>query len=277
MDAIEGRVAVHYGRADLEAAILAAVVAEGKDPEHLRPEDLVAVDEFHVGGREATVDLAGRLSLRPGLRLLDIGSGIGGAARHLAQAHGCHVTGIDLTAGYVEVARALTARVGLDDRVAFRQASALELPFPDARFDGAYTIHVAMNIADKARLYSEAFRVVRPGGFFALYDILAGDGAPLVYPVPWAADASTSFLVDIVELQSLLAAAGLEIVSIRDRRDHALEFFARQQRRLAALGAAPQLGLHLLMGSDAATKIANMRRNVAERAAWPWEVICRRL
>jgi SAM-dependent methyltransferase len=276
MDAIERRVAGHYGRAGLEAAILEALRAEGKDPERLVPDDLAPVDEFHIGGGEATRALAERLPLKPGLQLLDIGSGLGGAARHLAHAHGCRVTGIDLTAEYVDLARALTARVGLADRVAFEQASALDLPFADGRFDGAWTVHVAMNIADKPRLYAEAFRVIRPGGFFAVYDVLADSGEPLHYPVPWAADATTSFLVNSHGLLRLLSAAGFEPIASRDRRDFALDFFERLERRLAAAPAAPRLGLHLVMGEDAKAKVANMRRNLAERRIAPWEVICRR-
>lgn len=271
---IERRVAGHYGRPGLEAAILAALAADGKDPGRLAPDDLAAVDEFHIGGREATDELAAQMGLRPGLHLLDIGCGIGGAARHIAHAWGCRVTGIDLTAEYVEVARALTARVGLAGQVELRQASALELPFADGSFDGAYTIHAAMNIEDRPKLYAEAFRVVRPGGVFAIYDVLAGSGEPLDYPVPWAQDAATSFLVGPAELERLLAAAGFVVEARRDRRDFAVAFFDRLQRRLA--GAAPGPGLHLVMGADAGQKVANMVRNVAAGRAAPWEMICRR-
>lgn len=112
----EQEVARHYAHGNLEAAIDAALAAAGKDPARLAPEDLAPVDEFHIGGRMATAELAAQLGLAPGLHVLDIGSGLGGTARYLAEAHGCVVTGIDLTADYVRVATALAARVGLSDR-----------------------------------------------------------------------------------------------------------------------------------------------------------------
>ena len=85
------------------------------------------------------------------MHLLDIGCGIGGPSRFFAEERGCRVTGIDLTDDYVRTATALAARVGLGGQVSYRQASALALPFEAARFDGAYMIHVGMNIEDKPR------------------------------------------------------------------------------------------------------------------------------
>src|ERR1700720_1173462 len=145
----EAKVAGHYGRGQLEELILAAVAREGKDPENLSADDLAAVDEFHVGGLEATQELAKHMGLRPGLPLLDVGSGIGGPARYFAAEHGCTVTGIDLTEEFVRVATSLTRRTKLDRLVEFQQGSALQLPFAPDAFDGAYMIHVGMNIAHK--------------------------------------------------------------------------------------------------------------------------------
>src|SRR6202047_2293561 len=165
----EATVAGHYGRGQLEELILGAVVREGKDPENLTAGDLAAVDEFHVGGLEATQELAKQMDLRAGLRLLDVGSGIGGAARYFAAEHGCAVTGIDLTEEFVRVAGSLTRRTKLDHLVGFRQGSALELPFDASTFDGAYMIHVGMNIADKGGVFREVRRVLKPGGLFTIF------------------------------------------------------------------------------------------------------------
>src|SRR6202040_3264506 len=115
----EAKVAGHYGRGQLEERILGAVAREGKDPENLTAGDLAAVDEFHVGGIEATQELAKHMELRAGLRVLDVGSGIGGPARYFAAQHGCRVTGIDLTEEFVRVARSLTARTKLGGLVEF--------------------------------------------------------------------------------------------------------------------------------------------------------------
>ena len=81
-------------------------------------------------------------------------------------AYNCQITGIDLTEEYCQVATELASRVGLFDRVRYQQGSALAMPFPDNSFDIAYTQHVAMNIADKAGLYREIARVLKPRGRF---------------------------------------------------------------------------------------------------------------
>jgi len=178
----EAKVAGHYGQGRLEELILGAVAREGKDPENCTAGDLAAVDEFHVGGLEATQDLARQMELRAGMRLLDVGSGIGGPARYFAGEHGCRVTGIDLTEEFVRVAGNLTKRTKLDGLAEFRQGSALGMPFEQGAFDGAYMIHVGMNIADKAGIFREVRRVLKAEAVFTIFDIMssaegrAGDG-----------------------------------------------------------------------------------------------------
>src|SRR5881227_521969 len=182
----EAQVAGHYGQNRLEELILGAASREGKDLENLAAGDLAAVDEFHVGGLEATQELAKQMELRPGLRLLDVGSGIGGPARYFGAEHQCKVTGIDLTEEFVQVARSLTRRAKLDHLVEFVQGSALNMTFPTASFDRSYMIHVGMNIADKAGVFQEVRRVLKPGGLFAIFDILRTREHKMAYPVPWA-------------------------------------------------------------------------------------------
>lgn len=163
----------HYGRADLLEAILAAVRATGKDPDALTPDDLAPIDQFHTRGKPATIELATLAGLRAGMRVLDVGGGIGGPARTLAAEFGCSVTVLDLTEAYVRTGEAITARLGLSDRVSFRHGSALALPFADGSFDAAWTQHSSMNVADKAQMYAEIRRVLRPGGIFALHEVMA--------------------------------------------------------------------------------------------------------
>jgi ubiquinone/menaquinone biosynthesis C-methylase UbiE len=206
----------HYTRRDLTGAIREALQQAGKDPADLQPLDLAAVDEFHIRGRQATLELGDRLKPNSSDRVLDIGSGLGGASRALAAAYGCHVTGIDLTEEYCRTARELASWVSLDDKVQYQQADALNLPFPDASFDIAWTQHVAMNIADKATLYREAYRVLKLGGWFAIYDVLQGDGGEVVFPVPWAREPSISHLVTPEELRRLLEQTGFEVEHWQD-------------------------------------------------------------
>lgn len=185
-----GRVAAHYGHPDLETAILETLIAAGKDIDRLRPEDLAPIDEFHIRGRKATQELARELRLEESMQVLDVGSGLGGASRYLALEFGCRVTGLDLTEEYCRVATMLARRLGLDSRVCYRHGNALAMPFEDASFDALWTQHAAMNIPDKTQLYREVWRVLKPGGALAIYDILAGAGGPLHFPVPWAREPS---------------------------------------------------------------------------------------
>jgi SAM-dependent methyltransferase len=272
----EGLVARHYTHGSLEDAIRAALVATGKDLDALAPGDLTPVDEFHIGGREATEHLAARLGIAPGTRLLDIGSGIGGAARFFAAEHGAQVTGIDLTEEYVAVAVALADWVGLSGQVSFRYASALDLPFDAGTFEVVTMLHVGMNIADKTALFAELARVLAPGGRIGVYDVMRiGDGA-LAYPVPWAADEATSFLTPIDTYREALTAAGLVIETEESRRDFALDFFERLRARVAHPDGPPPLGLHILMGADAPDKIANMMRNISAGLMAPVEIVGRK-
>ncbi|MPZ34006.1 MAG: methyltransferase domain-containing protein [Rhodospirillales bacterium] len=271
----EDRVALHYAQGDLERTILEALVASGKDPDRLTPEDLTPVDEFHTGGREATAAFAEQAGFAMGQHLLDIGCGIGGPSRFFARERGCRVTGIDLTEDYVRTAEALSRRVGLDAQVAYRQASAVALPFADAAFDGAYMIHVGMNVADKAALFAGVRRVVKQGGTFALFDIMKTGDGELSYPVPWATVSETSFVASPAEYRRGLEAAGFAIVGERNRRDFAARFFAEATARAAAAGGPPPLGTHLLMRENAAQKIANVVANLEKGLIAPIELICR--
>jgi ubiquinone/menaquinone biosynthesis C-methylase UbiE len=274
-DNVEERVARHYARSDLEKAILRALVASGKDPERLEPSDLSPVDEFHTGGREATIEFAAQIDITPDMQLLDIGCGIGGPSRYFAEAHGCRVTGVDLTEDYVRTAEALARRVGLGDRVSYRQASALALPFAPATFDGAYMIHAGMNIQDKPALFAEARRVLKTGGVFAIYDVMRAGEGELRFPVHWAASPEMSFVVGAAEYRRALEAAGFEIRKERDRSDFARESFRQVMARAAEAGGPPPLGVHLLMKSDVPQKLANVMSNLDRGLIAPTEVICR--
>lgn len=270
----EAKVAGHYGRGGLEERILAAAIREGKDPENLQAGDLAAADEFHVGGLESTQELAKQMELRAGLRLLDVGSGIGGPARYFAAEHGCKVTGIDLTEEFVHVASRLTARVKLNHAAEFRQASAAALPFAMGSFDRAYMIHVGMNIADKGGVYREVRRVLKPGGLFAVFDIMrTGDGA-LCYPVPWAVTPETSFVVEVKNYRQELEQAGFQVVQERGRRAFAIEFTERVMARMAQ-GGPPALGIHLLLGEQAPMMARNMLAMMKEGLLEPVEMFAR--
>lgn len=284
-------VSAHYRHGSLEQSLVRALQAAGKDPDHLTPGDLMGADEFHVGGPQATQDLAAQLGLTPGMHLLDLGSGLGGPARHLAVAHGCRVTGIDLSDEFVAVAESLTRRMGLAGQVDFRQGSATALPFDTATFDGATLLHVGMNIADKRALCAGVHRVLRPGGFFAVYDVMRTGPGALDFPLPWSSSPDTSFVEPAETYRSALIEAGFSIVAERGRADFARAFFAAQQARRAEARKtdARQIGAHtssqpssgglgsqIVMGPNAAQKTGHLMGLIERGVVAPTEIIVRR-
>lgn len=272
----EASVAQHYAKADLTERVLEVLAAEGADLEALTLDDLGAVDEMHVRGRQATAELAERAGFTEGMAVLDVGAGMGGPSRHLAARYGCRVTGIDLTEDLCAAANELARRVGLSDRASYRQGNALALPFAAASFDGAWSQHVQMNIADKAGLYGEIARVLKPGGRFAAYDILAGPAAPPHYPCPWARDPAISFLIAPEPWRALLEANGFALESWRDTTDLGLAWFAEQAERAARAGAAANLRTKI-MGGDLKERLANLRRSLEEERVVLIEAVWRKV
>jgi ubiquinone/menaquinone biosynthesis C-methylase UbiE len=267
-------VASHYaGGGDLASAIAESLQAAGRDIDRLTTADLGPVDEFHIRGRKATLELAEALNLGPKSHVLDIGSGLGGPARTLAETYGCRVTGIDLTQAFCDAAATLSGWVGLSDRVAFRQGDATSLPFADGQFDAAMTIHVAMNIAAKDRMYAEARRVLKPGGRFAVYDILRGEGGEVLFPVPWAREPTISHLATPDAMQSLLTGAGFKIAQVRDSTDESQQWFEAVAARMAG-AAAPAVTFQAFLGKDFPEMARNQVRNLRDRRIRTVSYVC---
>jgi len=265
-------VAEHYSRPQLDETILGAMKRAGLDKEKLTPTDLAAVDEFHVGGLEATKAFTEFMGLKPGMKVLDVGCGVGGPARYFAAEHGVRVTGIDLTEEFVRAAISLTKLLHLEDAAKFEQGSALAMPFAAGSFDAAYMFHVGMNIADKNALFQDVARVLKPGAKFAIYDVMRTNDDPISYPVPWAASGATSFVVKIEGYRKALEAVGFEVVHERERREFGIDFFERNIARTAQ-GGPPILGLQLLMGERAPQMMQNVLGGMRHGIFEPVEMV----
>ena len=267
-------VAAHYsGGGGLAEKIAESLRSAGKDLNELKATDLSTVDEFHIRGRKATLELAEQMKLSEDSCVLDIGSGLGGPARTLAEEYGCHVTGLDLTQAFCDVAGVMSDWVNLGERMEFRQGDATNLPFADNQFDAAMTIHVAMNIPAKDKVYEQARRVVKPGGIFAVYDVLQGEGSDVLFPVPWARDPSISHLATPDEMKVLLSDAGFKILDVHDSTDESQSWFEARAKRMAQSGAPPVTS-QVLFGGDFPEMTRNQVRNLTERRIRTVSYIC---
>jgi MPBQ/MSBQ methyltransferase len=229
----------------------------------LSPKDTAAVDQFHVGGFEATEKLAQLLSPSQGSYVLDVGSGLGGASRYLAAKYGCRVVGIDITEEYCGVASKLAKHMGLQDLVEYRVGDVRNLPFSDESFDVVWTQHVSMNIAEKPQLYAGIFRVLKAGGRFAAHDVFQGASGPILFPVPWARTAAISYLQTSDAMRKTIEDAGFSLMVWNDVTESALQFLDGMIAR-GRNGELPPLGLDLLLGPEFPEMVRNFRQNLNE-------------
>lgn len=265
-DTISDQYSTGLSHNNIERALRSA----GMDLDHLAPSDLAMLEDFHTMGRIATAQLVELAHITGDSDVLDAGSGVGGTARYVADRDGCRVTAVDLTDEYCETNRWLNGLVGLDALIDVRQADVTELPFADGTFDVVISQHVQMNVADKARLYSEAHRVLKGGGRLALWDITIGEIGELAYPLPWADLPARSHLATPDELRAAVGAAGLAVATWNDLTDQAASL-------MQALLAQPDnpLGLHAFV-TDFRRKAENLTQALADGRLRAIQAVCER-
>ncbi|HUQ40719.1 MAG TPA: class I SAM-dependent methyltransferase [Acidimicrobiales bacterium] len=252
----------HYEAGGPYAKVMAALDAIAPDGGPVTVAQLTGFDDFHTAGRFATVRMGDLLAPSAADTVLDAGSGIGGPARYLADRFGCKVIGIDLTPEFVQLGRALNERTGLSDKVDLRVGDITATGLADGSVDHVWTQHVAMNIADREGLYREIRRVMKPGGRFALFDVIDGGGGELLLPVPWATEASHSHLVSREVLRGLLEGAGFS-VEVWDDPTREMVDMLRTMMAAGPGGAPPLLNPSLFI-DNAQEKMGNYFRCMEE-------------
>jgi SAM-dependent methyltransferase len=272
---VTNAVADYWAKGDVYGLIVSALSTMSKPLEGLTIEDLAPVDHFHARGFPATAELADRLPIKAGQRVLDIGCGLGGPARYIAKRFQCHVSGLDITEPFVEAAKKLTALLRMEQAVNIEQGDGQRLPYPDSHFDGAYTQHVTMNVADRPGFFAEAFRVLKPGAYFAHTEHGLGPAGDPHYPVPWSADGTGAYLVPPSESRAVLERTGFEDIVVEDT---GAKYVAAYQTAIerAERGELPPLGIHILMGETALQKTRNAARNIQEGRTHPIQLTCRK-
>jgi SAM-dependent methyltransferase len=253
----------YYSPNDLYNSIIEGLDKIGKELSEVTLDDLQPVDEFHIRGDVATKELIKLSGFTPDMHILDVGCGVGGSTRRLSHETGCRVTGIDLSDQYIDAAERLTQLLSMQERVKFHAASALELPFDDNTFDGAWSIQMNMNVENKLSWLKELRRVLKPGGRAVLYEVCGNKNSPVHFPVPWAQDSSMSFLVPPESFRDVISLAGFDIDVWNDKTDLAQKAFAHMTEPVGE-PELPELGVHLLVGDDILTKAYNLHRNLDE-------------
>lgn len=271
--ATDQEISEFWGVGDTWERIQGAAEQAGVSLSEMSIRELAPIDHYHARGFEATVDLANRLPVKPGHHLLDIGCALGGPARYMADRFKCKISGIDITPGYIFAGNELSRITGMENQVELQVGSGTELPYDDNSFDGAYTQHVTMNIADRESFFEEAFRVIKPGGFFGLSEHGLGPAGDPIYPLPWAEDEGMSYLITKQKTEELLRQTGFTNLETIDTGPRYVAAYDKLLTKIQNEGA-PILGLHVVGGDDVPKRATNSTRCIKEGRTHPIEVVC---
>ena len=251
-----------YNLPELFEDILKRLKEQGVDLNNVKRSDIAGVDEFHLRGVEVTKELVTEFDFRD-LKVLDVGCGLGGPCRMLADEFNCNVSGVDMSHEFIRTAQKLSELIKLNGKTEFVQGDALNLPYEDGSFDVVWTQHVQMNIEDKVRFYSEINRVLKNNGSLIYYDIFKKNNKDVSYPVPWANNASVSFLQTIANMDLILNNLGLSKTKTTCQTEGAITFLHDLFKKIETNGP-PKLGLNVLMGVSTKEKLGNVQEGLEE-------------
>ncbi len=259
---LKTQVEKQYYLPDLFKDICKILEKQGVDLSKVNRFTISGVDEFYVRGAEVSNELVQEIFLND-TKVLDVGCGLGGLCRMLADDFNCEVTGIDICDEYIRTAKKLSELVGLSSKTEFIRADALNLPFENNSFDIVWTQHVQMNIQDKTRFYSEISRVLTDEGVLIYYDIFQKNKESIIYPVPWANNASLSFLETISVVNALLLELGFKKLQTTDQTYKAKQFLIHLFEKIKINGPL-KLSLNVLMGDSTKKKLSNTLESIEE-------------
>ena len=264
----------HYKGAGLYDSILEGLKKSGIELNDIASDHLSAADEFHIGGTEATKFVADQLGEISNQKILDVGCGIGGPARFIANKTECQVVGIDLTPSFVKTGNALTDLVSMRNSVNLIEGNAADMSsYPDS-YDAAYMMHVGMNISDKRSAFEGVSGALKTGSRFVIYDIMRMKEGQLTFPLPWASKGKGSAVDSPANYASILESVGLKVIDIEVKKEFAVEFFQNMMKRME--GGPPPLGLHLVMGQDTPIKVQNVHKQIVEGLIAPVLMVARK-
>ena len=262
-----------WTRGDLHSRIHQAMSLSGLNKKKLEIEDLFPIDQYHARGIKATVDLGKRMPIRENQNILDIGCGLGGPARYYAKEFKCHITGIDITPSFIEIGNEFNKLTSMSSMVELNVGNGEELVFKNEIFDGAYSQHVTMNISDRIKFFSEAYRVLKKGSFFAFTEHGLGPTGNPIFPLPWADNEDMSFLFPPKETVTILKEIGFINIKLNETGYKDIEGYERLIQKQPK-SEKPTLGIHVIGGSSMHERSINSMRSIKENRTLPFEIVC---